>query len=587
MKNVLQTPVAPSQPGARKSVFVALTAHFFRRFFTGEMLSSEADLRLGIGGIIALLALPGGILSLLLLPKYSSFLRWLAGHPFFDFNQVSIPDKYILLTLTMTITGIVAVLKWQALFPDRTDYSNLAVLPFKPWLIVSAKFTALILFVALVVLALNVVSTVLFPVVVLESQTSSALLLRFMTAHFVATTAGSAFMFCFFLALSGLLMTLLPANWFARTSNVAQFAFTILLVMLLLAIPETTELLKALKPSAVLDWLPTAWFLGLYQQVFGVADQHFHLLAQRALRGLGISAGAALFFYAVSYQRHFRRIPESAAKTPRGPSRLRRSVQWCFESVALRKPFDEACFRFALKTIARSQLHRLALAGFLGLGLAISIQQTVAGWTVNPPASFGLPSAVMLSPALTFIFFFLTGLSFAFTLPAELSANWCFRVSGEFGTQSAKRVARKLMFVFLLPMILVVFVMYSSRWGFEVGIVHTVFIVLASLLLVEALLLDFGTIPFTRSHAIGKHNTVFVLSLYVLAFFIFSSGFAHLEYWALRSRSAIAFFILFAFFAISLGGLRVYSRELDDVQPIVIFHDEVEPAVRSMDLHLR
>lgn len=587
MKDALSAPVANSQPRLPESVFMALTGHFFRRFFTGEMLSSEADLRLGIGGIIALLALPGAILSLLLLPKYSSFLRWLAGHPFFDFNQVSIPDKYILLTLTMTITGIVAVLKWQALFPDRTDYSNLAVLPFKPWLIVSAKFTALILFVALVVLALNVVSTVLFPVVVLESQTSSALLFRFMWAHFVATTAGSAFMFCFFLALSGLLMTLLPANWFARTSNVAQFAFTILLIMLLLAIPETTELLKAPKPSAVLDWLPTAWFLGLYQQAFGAADQHLHLLAQRALRGLAISAVAAIFFYAVSYQRHFRRIPEAAAKAPRGPGRIRRSVQWCFESIALRNPFDQACFRFALKTIARSQLHRMALAGFLGLGLAISIQQSVTGWAGNAPASSRLPSAVMLSPALAFIFFFLTGLSFAFTLPAELSANWCFRVSGEFGRQSAKRVTRKLMFVFLVPIILAAFVLYSSRWGIGIGIVHSLFIALASLLLIELLLLDFGTIPFTHSHAIGKHNTVFVLSLYVLAFFIFSSGFAHLEYWALRSRSTIPFIVILVFFAVSLSALRVYSRELADMQPIVTFHDEVEPAVRSMDLHLR
>lgn len=587
MKSIWRAQVAGVDQQVPKNVFAALTGHFFRRFFTGEMVQSESDLRLGIGGIVALLALPGAVISLLLLPKYSSFLRWLAGHPYFDFNVASIPDKYILLTLTMTITGVVAVLKWQALFPDRMDHSNLAILPFKPWLIVSSKFTALALFVALFVLALNVVSTVLFPLVVLESQTSSVLLLRFMTAHFVATTAGSAFMFCFFLAVSGFLMTLLPSNWFARISNLAQFASTILLVMLLLAIPETTELLKAPKPSAFLDWLPTAWFLGLYQQLLGTANQHFRLLAQHALRGLSVSAAAAVFFYALSYQRYFLRIPETVAKAPHGPGCLRRSIQRCFESFVLRRPFDIACFRFALKTIARSRLHRLALAGFLGFGIAISIQETVAGLAGNASASLLLPNAMMLAPTLTFAFFLLTGLSFTFALPAELSANWCFRVSGEFGRESAKTVVRKLMLAFLLPTVFFSLAIYSPRWGLELSIMHAIFIVLASLLLIEVLLLGYGTIPFTRAHAMGKHNVVLVLALYVLAFFLFSPGLAHLEYWTLLSRTVIPFIVLFALFALSLAGLRHYSRELADQPPIVIFHDEADPAVRSMDLHLR
>lgn len=60
----------------RENISAYLTAHFFKRFFTGEITSTENDLKLGIGGMLALLMLPGAVLSLLLLPKYSSLLHW-------------------------------------------------------------------------------------------------------------------------------------------------------------------------------------------------------------------------------------------------------------------------------------------------------------------------------------------------------------------------------------------------------------------------------------------------------------------------------------------------------------------------------
>lgn len=584
MNRMWDVRIAPLAKRLRESLFATLASHFFRRYFTGEMISEENDLRLGIGAIIAILALPGAILPLLLLPKYSSFFRWLMGQRHFDFNTASIPDKYILLTLTMAIMGIVAVLKWQGLFPDRVDYANLAPLPINPWLVFRAKFTALMLFLAVFILAINAVSTVLFPFVVLGNQTSWALFLRFMAAHLVATTAGSAFMFFFFLALTGLLIALLPSRRFTRISSVLQFISIIALVMLLLVIPEITDVLSSPKSPGFLNWLPTVWFLGLYQQLMGTATPHFHALARRALMGLGIAAGMSLVVYLASYQRYFRHLPEAVEKTPRGPGPLKRSVRRFLESTLLRKPFDRACFTFAMKTLVRSQFHRLVLAAFVGLGLAIAIQNVATNWSGAAHIKSATPIAGMLSPALVLIYFLLTGLSFVSNLPAALPANWSFRVSGEFGNEDARRVARKLMTTFLVPIVVAVFALYSAGWGMKIGTEHAAFVLLASALLIEVLLINFAKIPFTCSYAAGKHNGGFVLALYVLGFFVFSTGLAHLEHWALRSRSPLPFLVFAAFLAALLVGVREYAGRLSSEQRILVFRDEPEPVVHSMDL---
>src|SRR5579862_9237168 len=162
----------------RERPLTNLFLHFFRRLFAGEALSAETDLRLGMGGILMILSVPGAFLSILLLPKYSSLIRWITGQLQFDFNTASIPDKYMLLTLSMTITGIVAALKWDGLFPDRLDSVNMLTLPVTSRQILAGKLGALFAFVGLFIVALNGAATILFPLVVLGDQESVSLGLR-------------------------------------------------------------------------------------------------------------------------------------------------------------------------------------------------------------------------------------------------------------------------------------------------------------------------------------------------------------------------------------------------------------------------
>jgi hypothetical protein len=579
---------------ARTKPFVCLVVHFFKRFFSGDALSTESDLRLGIGGILALLAAPGVVLPILLFPKYSTLFHWMMGIKHFDLYTASIPDKYMLLTFTMAITGIVAVVKWEALFPDRLDYATLAPLPVGARNIFLAKFTALMFFLGLFVLALNAVSSFLFPSIVMGSETSGALWLRFVIAHAVATISGGFFMFFFFCALMGLLMTLLPYRRFRQISTAVQFVLVIALVMLLLFTPEIGSLTANASPRtrALLEWLPTMWFLGLYQQIFGHADSAMLALAARALQGLAIAFTMSLLFYVASYARYFRRIPEmlesgSRSSDPQknpADGKLQRLAARCFARLPLSGAFERACFIFTVKTLARSQRHGLFLAGFAGLGMAIAIQDVASDWGGTSSAASHLPGVMLLSAPLAISFSLLTGLRFVFNMPADLRANWAFRMIPEDKGIHARRVAKVLMLSFLAPVIIVTFVIFTAIWGARIGVVHTVFVLVASLLLAEALLVAFRKIPFACSYATGKHHVGIALMLYLLLFLSFSSGLASIEYAALAASSVIAFITLAAFAAVCWLGVHYYETEFTTNEGALIFEDEPDAVVPSMDL---
>jgi hypothetical protein len=577
--------IARAREQLSESPFVRLVFHFFNRSFTGELLSSQSDLQLGIGGILALLVLPGAALPLLLLPKYSSFLRWLVGIRHFDYNTASIPDKYTLLALTMVISGIVAVIKWDSLFPDRLDYANFAPLPSGALQIFIAKLVALWLFIGLFVFALNVTSTIFFPIVVMGEQGNFHAWTRFTSAHVIATVAGSFFMFFLFFAFIGLLM-LLPYRWFRHISATVQFLSVILLLTLLFATPEIGALMSHRTWAAhkLIPWLPTVWFLGLYQQLFGRADAGLHHLAVRALEGTGSIVAISLAVYAASYPRYYRRIPESVDAIAAGPGRIRRFLSGSLDSLFLKRPFDRACFHFGLKTLLRSQLHRLVLAGFVGLGVAISIQEVAATWHGEAQAALHLPHTTILSAPSVVIFFLLTGLRFAFNLPAELPANWVFQIAADSEGVHAKKIAKDLMLAFLVPVIIATGVVCSLIWGGWIGIAHATLVLLASVMLMEFLLLDYRKIPFTCTYSAGRQNLGIVLAAYFLAFLLFSSGMAQLEHWALSWRSPVPFLCLLAFLFIDWMGLRYYSVGQQDYPSPLLFEDEPELLIPSMNL---
>jgi hypothetical protein len=586
MRQAWRAKIGRARQRLRERAFTNLALHFFERLFAGEAISAESDLRLGIGGILILLSLPGAFLPILLLPKYSSLIRWISGQKNFDFNIASMPDKYMLLTLSMVITGIVAALKWDELFPDRLDSLNLSPLPINVLQIFTAKFCALLAFVGLFIFAVNAASTVLFPLVVLGDQTDVGLGLRFSLAHAVATASGSAFMFFSIVALAGLLLTILPQRWFRKISTAVQGALVASLVALLLFTPEIAPRSAEVMATRhrMLSWLPTEWYLGLYQEILGRGGAEVHALSARAVEALVGAFVISLAFYAASYPRYFRRIPEMTEAASKGPSRARRlAIRW-FDGVVLRDPFDRACFHFAAKTLARSPRHRLLLSGFVGLGAAIAIQDAATDASGPAQAAMNMPSTTQLSAGLAIAFFLVCGLSFVFKIPAELPANWAFRVTGEWRSDAAQRVARKLVVICLAPLILGIGGISATIWGPRLGLAHASYVLLASLLLLNVLLISWRKIPFTCSYSAGKQNPGLVLPIYLVAFIFFSGSLASLEHSAITYASAVPFFVVMGILAGVVILVRRYAYEFGDSDSSLIFEDKPEPVVQSMDL---
>src|ERR1051326_8914404 len=151
------------------------------KLFSG---SGEGGLELGAGTVLALLAAPGPFISIMLLDKYSGLLRFFRGNLHFDPYAASVPDQYFFLTFSMAITGIVTVLKWDPIFPDRRDYMNLAPLPIATRQIFLANVTTITLIALAFAIDVNAASSILFPMDVTMEARNFVFYLQFAGSHF-------------------------------------------------------------------------------------------------------------------------------------------------------------------------------------------------------------------------------------------------------------------------------------------------------------------------------------------------------------------------------------------------------------------
>src|SRR5579863_10024682 len=194
----------------REQPFWRLVELFVERIFRGGGDSDTEGLDLGVGLVLTLLAMPGGFVSLLLLNKYGTFLQWLRGTTSADPLLVALPDEYFFIVLSMTVTGAVAVWRWDAIFPDRRDYMNLAPLPISTRTIFFANLVAVLFLVGLIAFDVNAMSCVLFPAVVGATQTQFLFFAKFAVVHAVGVVLASIFAFFAVFAVLGLVMAVLP-----------------------------------------------------------------------------------------------------------------------------------------------------------------------------------------------------------------------------------------------------------------------------------------------------------------------------------------------------------------------------------------
>ena len=114
----------------------------------------------------------------------------------------------------------------------------------------------------------------------------------------------------------------------------------------------------------LLAWLPSYWFLGLFQQLSGAHAPEFEWLARRAWIVLAFVLVGVLITVLLSYLHAMRKAVEEPDILPGS-----RHSAWRMPSFV--GSVESAVLLFSLRTILRSRQHRILLSFYLGAGFGV------------------------------------------------------------------------------------------------------------------------------------------------------------------------------------------------------------------------
>jgi len=540
------------------------------------LLSSPGQWRTVAIGLVAVLLSFGLIFVPGYFAKYLLLARLPDPHPY---RLAMRADIFDLIVFAMALTGVLTAIEWHALFPGLRDYLALASLPVRLRDIFAAKFAALLAFALALTVAATALPSLLLPITFVGPYAGNAAAQA--PAMFVASSLAALFVFFALVAMEGLLLNTVPVRYFGRVSLLAQ---GVLLAGMLCGLPLVLQLATPGAMDHPPSWaasFPPAWFLGLDQVLAGSGEPLASRLANISLAALAVSAAAAVGAYWWSYSRHRKRLLEGMAPAPASA----RATGGALAAAGLfEEPRELAVFAFIAKTLARSPLQRTVLTAYVAIAVAL-----IGNGFVSLYVSLGLPRQLERTLAmrqaavdapLALSLFVLCGLRYLFRLPVEHRANWIFRIN-QAGNQPAflRAVERFLLWCAVAPVALLTLPIEFHVLGFVAGTIAATLCLLASLILMEALLVESRRIPFTSLYLPGQRPVIQLLLIYgaAITFYVSALG-AILEAVSTRPRVAAALFAVMAAAWLAIRRVRkerVKSRALE-------FEETEEPAIFSL-----
>lgn len=495
--------------------------------------------------------------------------------------------EHFLVATTMLMVAIFAVLSWDSSFPDRRDVLLLAPLPVRARTVFLAKVSATAAALALVVVLLNCATGLGWPLAfALLAPAKNSLLLglaRWFAAYWFTMFAAAFFVYCSVLAVEGLAVQLLPRRIFLRVSGALQIAAFGLFVCAYFLEPAVDGMRTLVAPvnHRFLLYVPTYWFLGLFDQLNGSVHPALAPLARRAWTGLAVATLAAGAMYAMSHMRTMRQIVEEPDITS-GP----RGLRW---SPRFGSQLQTAIGQFTVRSLARSRQHRLIWAFYLGTGLGCTIflyriweaTSRVSGIVANN--LWQETSAPLLAASILMMVLAAVGLRVVFAFPLEPRANWIFRIVGidaEASILSARR--RALVLLGIVPTWTVSAVVCLQLSPCRQAAAHLIVLALLGTTLADLALYGFRKIPFTCSYLPGKSpvHLIFLAAVGLMWLVAESVGW---EQKALReTRWTIAMLVLLGAIAAGVRRRSLVVGRLDERG--LQFEEEADPAVLELGL---
>ena len=553
------------------------------RLAVGRILhgDNDSEVSFSMGLLLALLPLPGGFYAVLLFEQYSTLLQWMRSAHVISPVTAAVPEEYFFIVLSMVVTGVIAVWRWNSIFPDHRDYVNLAALPLRSWTMFTANLTAILGVALVLAIDLNAASALLFPLAVGASVNSVGFFAQFVWIHSLDVVLGSVFSFFSVFLVVGILMTVLPHSAFTRFSLYIRSFMVASLVAMLTSSSAVARILQTPEPH--LRFLPPVWFLGLAQSILNPEAVPYMARAGRiAVVASVFVLVSSVLIYAISYRTRSMRMAETIGNASRAAGTRTSQLFRALDRTVLRTAFQRAGYRFSIQTLFRSEQHTLILGAFMGLGLVLASQFLFSSLSYSGVAG-ALLSPELVAIPLILSYCIIVGLRIAFEIPTELRANWIFRLNVNQCKDEAQALALKLSLSFVLPWLWLLAVpAYAYFWGSGIALFLGVVVTVWSFLLAELLFLRFRKLPFTSPYPQFRHSAVVLAISYILGFFCFVLVTAHLEYWALFSPiSALALLAIAAMAFYVFYRLRKGMANLDKE---ITFDEDTASGFELLDL---
>jgi CubicO group peptidase (beta-lactamase class C family) len=402
---------------------------------------------------------------------------------------------------------------------------------------------------------------------------------RSFAAYWLTMLLAGAFTYGVILTAQGLAAWLLPRRVFLRFSGYLQLSAVCVILIAYFVEPGFYGIRDLV---SAIQWVPSYWFLALYQQLNGSMHPALQPLANRAWIGFAAMLCVTPIVYALSYWRMLSAIAEEPDIAPAPP-------RWGFSGkerlVGFGARSQLAIARFGVRTLARSRQHRLILSFYLGIGLAFtSLILKGAGAIANAANHSGPAESMLLwSASILVMSLAIVGARVAFAIPFDLKANWIFQIAGvRSGPNNLAAVRRVLYIVAVVPVWLLTAAICLTLWPSWENAGHLAVLALTGIILVDICLLRFPKIPFTCSWLPGKSRMNMAL-LAALGLLLIGRDAASFERQALQdTRGAVSMLALLAFVAIGVRRtvFTLASREKDTIR----FEEEPTPVVMGLQL---
>jgi len=548
--------------------FQILHRDFLSRMVDLELVSAGGDTREVITRFGALLGALSVVIAYLMVPRYLT-----SGMAHDKLARLAWGDEEFLLSATIALVGLCAVLTWNNVFPDRRDCLVLGLLPVRMKTMMAARLAAIVTVLLAVIVALNVATGLSFPFALSTGFFDA--IARFAT-WWLALVAAGVFTFFGTMALQGVMAQVLPWRIFLRVSGLLQ----ILVLFGLLALFFLAPPFDSMTPP---EFIPSFWFVGLLHAMRGDMSAPMPMLAGHALLALGIVVPLALLVNVLSWTRNMRRIVESPdilpAKNPRIANALARRLT--------PQPFARAILQFTARTIARSRQHRLMLAIYGGFGLALSIAfargmleqgtRFTTTWE-GPSTPFLLVTGILVLSCMV------VGVRTVFVFPFALRSNWIFRITAVHRPSAYFAAVRRALYTTAaLPVLVLLGIWYLAIWPGQPSVGHVLVLAIFAMVLVERSLYQFRKIPFTCSWLPGGGQRSLKRGIWGLLFLFLVDLIVGIEYWNL-GKPARLILVAAIFGAVAIRSRMRTTEFAGDPFNTVLFEESPPSEIFALDL---